>query len=372
MALIFFGTLDQVHYGIYEVQKRYFESFLVVWSYPKQWLWGNTLQWFVLPLPGGYLLAILLLINLVCAHFKYFVAKWSKFGIALIHGGIILLIISGVITSLFQNESQMWLTQKIPTNYSESTREYEFVIADINPTSPKTYLISEEELKNKKEAKLQGSPFSLQLVKFYPNSDLGLRSANPNIKEKSLATHGAGVKMDIVVFPKPISYRQDEPNMPTAYVTIKTDDEVIGTWLVSTIINNQFPPQKFTYNDNDYAVALRFKRTYFPFSLELLEFKHDLYPGTDIPRNFSSLVQIIDPIKETDRSVLIYMNNPLRYNGYTFYQASYGERDSSSVLQVVRNPGWLLPYLSVLLIGLGLFFHFTIHLLKYLKNLNSG
>lgn len=278
-----------------------------------------------------------------------------------------LLIVSGVVTSFFQKESQMWLNQDAPTSYSESTREYEFVIVDMNVTEPKTYHIPEEDLKNKKEVKLTGSPFSLQLVKFYPNADLGLRSANPEIKEKSLATHGAGVKMDIVVFPKPISYRQDETNMPTAYVTVKADDEVIGTWLVSTIIDNQFPPQKFNYNDNDYAVALRFKRTYFPFSLKLLEFKHDNYPGTDIPRNFSSLVQITDPGKDTDRSALIYMNNPLRYEGYTFYQASYGERDGSSVLQVVRNPGWLLPYLSVLLIGFGLLVHFMMHLLKYLK-----
>ena len=93
MALIFFGTLDQVHFGVYEVQKRYFESFLVVWSYPKQWLGGNVLQWLMLPLPGGYLLAILLLVNLISAHFKYFVAKWSKLGIALIHGGVMLLIV---------------------------------------------------------------------------------------------------------------------------------------------------------------------------------------------------------------------------------------------------------------------------------------
>ena len=30
LVLIFFGTLDQVEYGIWETQKRYFESFFVV------------------------------------------------------------------------------------------------------------------------------------------------------------------------------------------------------------------------------------------------------------------------------------------------------------------------------------------------------
>jgi len=44
--------------------------------------------------------------------------------------------------------------------------------------------------------------------------------------------------------------------------------------------------------------------------------------------------------------VLIFMNQPLRYAGKTFYQASFGKGDTLSVLQVVKNPGWLLPYIS--------------------------
>ena len=33
MALVFFGTLDQVHYGIWHTQRLYFESFIVFWAY---------------------------------------------------------------------------------------------------------------------------------------------------------------------------------------------------------------------------------------------------------------------------------------------------------------------------------------------------
>jgi hypothetical protein len=54
------------------------------------------------------------------------------------------------------------------------------------------------------------------------------------------------------------------------------------------------------------------------------------------------------------------MNNPLRYAGLTFYQASYGQDDRLSVLQVVRNPGWLLPYIACGLAGLGMLAHFVI------------
>jgi hypothetical protein len=55
-----------------------------------------------------------------------------------------------------------------------------------------------------------------------------------------------------------------------------------------------------------------------PFSLRLLEFKHDKYPGTDIPKNFSSRVRLQRPDTGEDREVLIFMNNPLRYAGSRF------------------------------------------------------
>lgn len=373
MMMVFFGTLAQVEFGVYEVQRRYFESFFVAWAYPRQWFLGDVLYWLMLPMPGGYLLAGLLLINLVCAHFRYFVAKWSKVGIVLIHVGVMLLIVSGVATSFFQEESQMELIKDEEKRYSQSMRENEFVLIDVTDVAkggePKVYKALEKALKGKKRVRLEGTPFSLKVEKFYPNADLGLRSLNPEVKEKSLATHGAGVKMDIVVFPKPVTYREDEVNGATAYVTVRDEDEgeVIGTWLVSTIIDEKFPPQKLSHEGRDYEIALRFKRTEFPFSLKLLEFKHDKYPGTEIARNFSSLVAI-EEVGKAERPVLIYMNNPLRYGGYTFYQASYREENGGSVLQVVKNPAWMLPYGAVWLIGLGLLVHFMVHLMRYLRH----
>jgi len=41
------------------------------------------------------------------------------------------------------------------------------------------------------------------------------------------------------------------------------------------------------------------------------------------PKNFSSRVRVLRPEAGEDREVLIYMNNPLRYAGETFYQASF-------------------------------------------------
>jgi hypothetical protein len=66
--------------------------------------------------------------------------------------------------------------------------------------------------------------------------------------------------------------------------------------------------------------------------------------------------------------VRIWMNHPLRHRGETFYQSGTipGEgKDSGTVLQVVRNPGWLLPYLSCAVVAIGMLIHFGMNLLKF-------
>ena len=114
------------------------------------------------------------------------------------------------------------------------------------------------------------------------------------------------------------------------------------------------------------------RRYYLPYSLTLKKFSHDVYPGTQIPKNFSSLVHLSNPARGEERDVLIYMNQPLRYAGKTFYQASYGKGDTLSILQVVTNPGWLLPYISCSLITLGLLFHFCLTLFRALQRRQAG
>jgi cytochrome c biogenesis protein ResB len=107
-----------------------------------------------------------------------------------------------------------------------------------------------------------------------------------------------------------------------------------------------------------------------PFSLTLKDFKHDVYPGTQIPKNFSSLVRLLDPRAGDDRDVLIYMNSPLRHGGLTFYQASFGKDNTLSVLQVVRNPSWTVPYIACLLVAIGLLWHFGMMLRRTLGGLS--
>src|SRR5690606_16167557 len=114
-------------------------------------------------------------------------------------------------------------------------------------------------------------------------------------------------------------------------------------------------------------LGLRFKRTYKPYTLHLIEFRHDRFVGTQTPRNFSSRIRLVDPTQNEDREVLIYMNNPLRYGGETVYQSAYKEGDVGTILQVVRNPGWLLPYIACALVAVGMLIHFGMHLVRFVR-----
>ena len=68
-----------------------------------------------------------------------------------------------------------------------------------------------------------------------------------------------------------------------------------------------------------------------------------------------------------NREVLIYMNNPLRYAGLTFYQHQMDAGRKTTGLLVVRNPSWQLPYISCALMTLGLCWQFLLHLGGFIR-----
>jgi cytochrome c biogenesis protein ResB len=76
---------------------------------------------------------------------------------------------------------------------------------------------------------------------------------------------------------------------------------------------------------------------------------------------------LVDPKHNEDREVLIYMNEPLRYHGETFYQAGTLPDDTGTVLQVVHNPGSWLPYIACTMVIFGLAVHFGMNLVVFLR-----
>jgi hypothetical protein len=104
----------------------------------------------------------------------------------------------------------------------------------------------------------------------------------------------------------------------------------------------------------------------------LQKFTHEKYAGTEIPKNFSSRVTLIDPERSVNRDVLIYMNHPLRYRGETFYQAGFQKNDSATILQVVHNPSFIAPYVACVIVAAGLLVQFGFHLVGFSRQRRSA
>jgi cytochrome c biogenesis protein ResB len=107
------------------------------------------------------------------------------------------------------------------------------------------------------------------------------------------------------------------------------------------------------------------KRYPLPFTVRLIKFRKELYPGSQIARSYKSLVEI-----ESDgqrHQALISMNKPLRFRRLTLFQASYSEAGvgrESSTFAVSQNSGRLLPYIASALSFLGLAIHFLVKMKK--------
>jgi hypothetical protein len=348
MVLVFAATLDQTNLGIWGIQQKWFRAFVV---------FQNVGDFSVPIFPGGYLIGGLLLINLVAAHLYRFAFSWRKAGIVLAHFGLIFLLVGELLSGLWQQDFHMLLSEGETKNYAESYRDNELAIIDAtDPQFDDVVAISEGILERKTPVQHLKLPFRVVPKIYYPNSLLQKRPAEG---PAALATEGFGTSL--LAAPQPMTYKPDEQNLPTALVELVAADKSLGTWLVSTQL---VMPQEFDYAGHHFKLILRSARTYQPFTLTLLKFSHDRYAGTEIPKNFSSRLRLKTPDGRDDRDVLIYMNNPLRYAGLTFYQSGFqGER--TTILQVVRNPSWLLPYVACSLMALGLLIQFGLHLVGF-------
>jgi hypothetical protein len=352
IILIFWATLDQVHLGVWAVQQKFFHSFLVFVKL-------GDLQ--VPVYPGGYLIGGLLLANLISAHVYRFKAGWRKSGIWLAHIGLIMLLVGEIVSGLVQEDYQMRLDEGETKNYSESSRLTELaIIDDTDPNFDDVVAIPESILAHGTVLQVPKLPFRVVPRDYYPNSSLQMRSQAPGAPP-SIATQGLGPQ--IAATPIEVTYKQDERNMPTAFVELVGTDGSLGVWAVSPLLGM---PQKFEVSGRSFKMIMRPTRHYEPYSVTLEKFSHDIYPGTDIPKNFSSKVRLNLP-GGASREVLIYMNNPLRYAGLTFYQAGFDNNDHTTILQVVRNPSWLVPYIACSAIALGLIIQFLIHLTGFAR-----
>ena len=469
IVLVFLGTIAQVNEGLWQAQTRWFKSFFIWWG-------PAGANWHVPVMPGGYLVGIVLVLNLLAAHIHRFQFTRKKIGINLTHAGIILLLVGQLATDLLSDESLISFREGETRAFTESHRDNELAfIANAANGQDEVVSIPEQMLAEKGEIAHEKLPFTVRVKDYHVNSEVlghdaivkaagqltgalatvegqyasaeglipnaeraresegratvwrealaavgekdagdlvaaakriaaqpavegrlrqelktrfqnemlarftaqggAMRFAAERIAKKesiaaeslpSAATNGSGKRALIV--PLAETKEMDKRNLPAATIELAQGGKSLGTWLVSPWLNDE----ELSVAGQTWRTALRWQRTYLPYSVKLLKTTHEVYRGTEIPKNFQSRVSIDNPrTGERGREVDIYMNSPLRYQGLTFYQYQMGRDERSAVgnstLQVVKNPSWLTPYLGCATVALGMVWQFLYHLVGFTR-----
>jgi len=218
-------------------------------------------------------------------------------------------------------------------------------------------------------------PVDVGVVEFYENSNL--RTA----QGENLATAGFGLEAEAVRARKS-GGTDSELDLASAYVDLidKETGESLGVHLVSQLLSDRVMLlsdgkskdryDSVTIGDTSYDIGLKFHREVKPYWVQLVDVRRVNYSGTDTPRDYSSFIRIVDEDTGEDRRERVWMNNPLRYRGETFYQSNYTPLPNGKEMtgiQVVQNSGWLIPYLACSITALGMLAHFFGTLTRFLK-----
>lgn len=390
MVVVFFGTMAQDPLGLYIAQDRFFHSFFID-STAFMASIQKTLQMFDIyverPLtgadvvsgkwipvfPGGYLLGSVLLVNLIAAHATRFKFTKAKAGIFLTHVGIIVLLVGQLFTDLFSTESNMRIVEGQTSNYSVNPRLSALALIDVSdPDKDRVISIPQTMLKKGGVLEHPDLPFKLRVIDYWKNADVRGQSS-PGFTKVD-ADQGVGPRVHVKE--EPVATAQDEFDLAASVIEVFEFDEdhghdhSLGKWFCWEGLGGH---QTFKHGEKEWEIVMRRKRYYNDYTIKLVKARHDKYKGTEIPRNFSSDI-VLSASGQPDREVKIYMNNPLRYGGKTFYQYQMSADEArmqqgmqrSSTLQVVQNATWLAPYAACVIVGLGLLIQFLIHFVKFL------
>ncbi len=357
--LTWLATLEQIDNGLYPTLNKYFD-----W---KAWyilpeINGKTV-W--LPLPGGYWVCAVLLLNLILGGLVRIRKGWRHYGNLIAHFGIVFMLLGGGVTQHFSERGNMAVGEGESSNTAEDYFEYVVEIAEIKDGKPHViHVIRGKDLEDLggeklRTFKLPDFPFDLQLTGYMPN--VVPVSANERAPDKQQPVVDGYFLMEKPKGPVP---EPAEQYTAGGYARIlgkdgkKTDPFILA--------GASFHP--FTHREGDriFTIDMRKRLWPMPFTVKLDKFTAEFHPGTNRPAKFVSNITRIE--NNVQNPFTIQMNAPMRYEGLTFFQASYGPPGAKpgdrmySVFEVVRNPADQWPVYSLCVVGTGMAITFLIKL----------
>ena len=296
-----------------------------------------------------------------------------KAGIVVIHLGLLLLMLGELYTTYNAGEQRMSVYEGKSSNFTYDIERGEMaIISEPNGQHQKVVVVPDHFLKGDAEIRDASLPFVIQPIKYIENVALQERV----IGDGSPETNGLGAFVKVVPLPRSTgASANDQIDMAGAYVQLlhpKTGDN-LGVYLICQQMyeNDKFLLDEVVVDGISYQIGLRFKHFYKPYSVFLEETRRIDYVGTKTAQTYSSTFQLTHPAAGVDERKQISMNKPLRYSDETFYQAGHGvdpeTGEEVSTIQIVKNTGWMIPYVCCSFVGIGLFVHFFLIFIRFSK-----
>lgn len=329
MYLVFVGTIAQRSIGLYQAQAKYFSS----WFY---------LEGGFLPLPGGYTAMAVLFAGLFCK--LVFKSPWTRkrFGINVVHVGAMLLLFGGFLTAVFSEEGNMVLSEGETSSVVSSYHDLELAVTDLSaPDHDTVTVFGEGWLRGGEVLRADTLPFEIHVFDFCRNCDVTRR-----LDSGDEGAEGFAKNFRLRSIPPE---KEFEKNRAGAVFEVSGKKYAVFQWMPVL--------QKIRMDEKEFVVEIRHRQTQLPFSITLKDFEKKFYAGTGMAKSFKSVVVLQE--EDFEQNTVIWMNNPLRYRDYTFYQASFieGMPRETTVLAAVKNVGRIFPYLSSLVMCIGLLLH---------------
>ena len=293
-----------------------------------------------------------------------------KAGMVLLHIGIMGLMLNEIWVTLGHKEHRLIVAEGETSSEVLDIRYHEMAVVDVSDpevdrviTIPSTKLASLEKISS---AEL---PFDIRCVGYLRNSTLATTAASAN----NPATTGIGLRIPVKEVPTVAGTGNDqEVDTPAAYVELldkKTGDS-LGIHTLASQLKPKFA-DRVTVDGKDYYLVLRVETLQKPYQVTLNDAIREDYPGSNTPKYYGSEVTIDDASTGEITSQRIFMNNPLRYGGETFYQSGMPDpvpgQPQYSIFQVVTNIGWMIPYVCCMFTVVGLLGQFVLSLFAYLN-----
>jgi len=352
--LTWLGTLAQVEHGLYEVQKKYFESLFLL----------QEVGPVSIPLPGGGVVMGLLFLNLIIGGLIRMRRSRAVAGVMLTHVGIALLLVAGFVKLRYSQDGHVTFYEGESANHFESYFRWELVVwRETDDGAYQEFLVPDEVLRRAGDEPVRITsaelPFELELSHWMGNC--APMPKGPMFEVDVPVVEG------VFLDEKPRAAKAEQ-NLAGTYARVVHADgrrEETALWGV------QAQPWTVSAAGERWAVDLRKERYPMPFTVRLEDFMKEDHPGTNMPSWFSSDVTVSGD--ESSRPVRISMNQPLRDGGLVLYQASWGPSNARpgerlfSTLAVVRNPADQWPLYACIVIALGLVAHFAKRLVRYVR-----